>query len=308
MRLIFKPSKKSKRKVNKICFFKPVKLYTSRFVGKIPLKNLTWPQATLRFPRMSPFGDNDRDGILNAWDCKPFDKRRHSKLFREEVTRRLFDKKKLATPEEDAYSVVKRTDAKYKYIAEDRLRKHLRESAKTEIPGMVDYRTVAGKSIVEGAAKRNYKIITRGEIIKHIEKHPYLLEKAEKVKFTPLPEGYMHSGKFVSPIAFASVKGDEISIAPYMKKKTNVGEVIEHELGHIEQREDEKVLGLKPHKGTLTKDLPYEEYKNLPYEEDADYRAERVRKEAKAWKEEKPETIRVLDNGSHEDLKEGLKD
>ena len=72
MKLKFKQS----RKPIKISFFQPVKLNTSRSVRQVPLKNLTWPQASLRFPRMNPFGDIDRDGKLNMFDCRPFDKRR----------------------------------------------------------------------------------------------------------------------------------------------------------------------------------------------------------------------------------------
>ena len=72
VRLKFRQS----RQPIKLNFFNPVKLNTKQSVRQIPLKNLTWPQASLRFPRMNPFGDKDRDGKLNMFDCRPFDKRR----------------------------------------------------------------------------------------------------------------------------------------------------------------------------------------------------------------------------------------
>ena len=81
MKLIFKPNKKRKYPV-KLSFFKPVKLHTKQSVRKVPLKNLTWQQSSIRFPRMKPFGDKDKDGKLNMFDCKPFDKKRHGKKFR----------------------------------------------------------------------------------------------------------------------------------------------------------------------------------------------------------------------------------
>jgi len=68
---------KNKKKPYKIEFFKPVKQYTKQNVRKIPKRLLTWPQAQVKYPRLNPFGDADRDGILNAWDCKPFDPLRH---------------------------------------------------------------------------------------------------------------------------------------------------------------------------------------------------------------------------------------
>ena len=79
---MFKLKFKQSKKPVKLSFFNPVKLNTSKSVKKVPLKNLTWPQASLRFPRMNPFGDKDRDGKLNMFDCRPFDKRRHSEALR----------------------------------------------------------------------------------------------------------------------------------------------------------------------------------------------------------------------------------
>jgi len=60
--------------------FKPVKLPTKQSVSKIPKKNLTWPQAVKRYPKVKMFGDADKDGKLNMFDCKPFDKNRHGKF------------------------------------------------------------------------------------------------------------------------------------------------------------------------------------------------------------------------------------
>jgi len=41
---------------------------------------------------MKAFGDSDRDGKLNIFDCKLFDKKRHGKLFREEIAKKIYDK------------------------------------------------------------------------------------------------------------------------------------------------------------------------------------------------------------------------
>lgn len=57
-------------------FIFPVKSNTRQSVKKISMKNLTWPQALIRFPKLNPFGDSDKDGKLNMFDCRPFDKKR----------------------------------------------------------------------------------------------------------------------------------------------------------------------------------------------------------------------------------------
>ena len=48
------------------------------------LKNLSWPQAKVRFPNLRPFSDVDKDGVRNMFDCKPFDKRRQGFFHRDQ--------------------------------------------------------------------------------------------------------------------------------------------------------------------------------------------------------------------------------
>jgi len=69
----FKETKKRKLKP----LFKPVRLNDKKYVKTVNTKHLTWPQAQIRYPKMKAFGDADKDGILNGWDCKPFNKKKH---------------------------------------------------------------------------------------------------------------------------------------------------------------------------------------------------------------------------------------
>jgi len=46
-------------------------------VPRKPNKNLSYPQAKMRYSGLSPFGDWDRDGRVNIFDCRPFDFYRH---------------------------------------------------------------------------------------------------------------------------------------------------------------------------------------------------------------------------------------
>ena len=55
----------------------PVEVDANKYSdSKVPNKDLTWPQASRRFPRLNPLGDADRDGVKNMFDCRPFDKTR----------------------------------------------------------------------------------------------------------------------------------------------------------------------------------------------------------------------------------------
>jgi len=39
---------------------------------------MNWAQAKKKYPNLSPFADNDRDGVQNIFDCRPFDRRRQA--------------------------------------------------------------------------------------------------------------------------------------------------------------------------------------------------------------------------------------
>jgi len=37
---------------------------------------MSWTQAKRRYPKLSPLGDADRDGVKNRFDCRPFDRKK----------------------------------------------------------------------------------------------------------------------------------------------------------------------------------------------------------------------------------------
>jgi hypothetical protein len=69
--------------------FKHVTLWRNPNIDKISKRNLTWPQAQVKYPRLNPFGDADRDGKLNMFDCRPFNPFMHGKvpLYKQDATR-----------------------------------------------------------------------------------------------------------------------------------------------------------------------------------------------------------------------------
>ena len=49
----------------------------------IPKKDMTWPQAKVRFPKLKSMVDTDRDGVINLLDCRPFNKKRQGFFHRD---------------------------------------------------------------------------------------------------------------------------------------------------------------------------------------------------------------------------------
>lgn len=67
------------KKINSIWAPKPVSLFTYKVPSKktkIAKMNMTWPQAKVKYPKMNPFRDTDRDGVPNFLDCRPFNKKK----------------------------------------------------------------------------------------------------------------------------------------------------------------------------------------------------------------------------------------
>jgi len=56
--------------------FQPMKKLRS-----IPKKNMNYNQAKRRYPNLNPFGDADRDGVKNMFDCRPFNKNKQDEPF-----------------------------------------------------------------------------------------------------------------------------------------------------------------------------------------------------------------------------------
>jgi len=63
----------------KATFWKPKR---NPFVGliqnskNIKNKDMNWVQAKSKYPKMKPFGDKDKDGLMNMYDCKPLNKKK----------------------------------------------------------------------------------------------------------------------------------------------------------------------------------------------------------------------------------------
>jgi hypothetical protein len=43
-------------------------------------KDMNWMQAKAKYKKLKPFTDNDHDGLMNMYDCKPFNKKKQDYL------------------------------------------------------------------------------------------------------------------------------------------------------------------------------------------------------------------------------------
>ena len=78
-RVHFLSSMRKDSAMNPFTIFHHNSLNTLKNVKK---KDLNWFQAKSKYPKLRLFGDADKDGVLNMFDCKPFDpKRQDNKQF-----------------------------------------------------------------------------------------------------------------------------------------------------------------------------------------------------------------------------------
>jgi hypothetical protein len=97
---------------------KPVSVINTS-TKSINKKNMNWFQAKAKFPKLNPFGDADRDRVINMLDCKPFNKSLQEPR-REEFLRdvKIKEKKRIVPLEErerilrEAKEEANRLDAK----------------------------------------------------------------------------------------------------------------------------------------------------------------------------------------------------
>jgi len=230
---------------------------------------------------MKPFGDKDKDGKLNMFDCKPFDKKRHSKILRDEIRKRLD------------------LDGPHGAVTRKKIHEYMRKFEEEHKEGKRS----------NPIFKKTYKTIPSEEVVGFFEKNPDLIEIAEKVRWGSLrPEkGLLNrEAEYVSSSLDGEYKPRYIQIASAHKnKKMNTGSAIKHELKHLKDDLEGEHEGRHHHEG---------EYGVIDKEEKKKYKSSEREKRARDFetaklardiaKEEgpKPETLQSLKDELKEDL------
>jgi hypothetical protein len=261
---------------------------------KIPKKNLSYEQAKVRYPKLKPFGDADRDGIKNWMDCKPFDRTKHSAMLRADIKRRLktdlFNKEVLKEIEK---------------INQEKINEYYQKYGKNKdmIKDIVDKKINAHPQKIKTATA-----ISK-EAMRYLEKNPEMISEIEKYqtdKANPMKLTMFHPntskiltapikgktktyryGRFQSGMKDESGKKTAYSatmLSPIVGKKSSTQKNLGHELTHArhyyEQPTDQIHTGEE-----YTKKM----YRDETYLVDKEISS----KEAKTKYEKNPEEIRT---------------
>ena len=301
-------------KLKQVSFIaKPRKINTSNLIfgydhPKKPRKvkgklAMSWPQAKKKYPKMSPFGDADKDGVKNWLDCAPFDKTRQSKMLRKKIEKEFLAKPIIiqAGPSKgQAVNFPTKSDM-------ERTMKSMQAVRRGDVP-----------------PKPMRRLITKKDVIRTLEKNPdlhkALREKEVKIQMmSSFDASVSHEGQQGIQAGSRSLASyrpafRQISINPIQSKMDPpIIEILKHEIGHVKDdrdrglekgreeaelkarvaqgmptaREMAKIRGAQP--GTLTK-LKFEEWE-APREEaqeliDEDYDDEENNEEEVETEEE----------------------
>ena len=217
-----------------------------KVTGKL---GMSWPQAKKRFPKMNPLGDRDRDGVQNFLDCRPFDKKRQSKMFRKEIEKNI---------------LIEEEDMEYPsraFKASETKRKKLQ--ARFEKTGSTTF------------DKPMKKLTTKKDIITYFEKNPdrysehlKLQKEMKKINYHErTPKIILTSNRNREQSAGSYERGGDIKIPILQDIKHDLGRTIGHELiGHggqdidntlkeLQSQSKKPVRKLKPGMRVLPKGL-----------------------------------------------------
>jgi len=196
-------------------------------VSKMKKKELNYPQAKRKYPKLNPYGDADRDGTKNWLDCKPFDKTRHSKLFRDEISKRIV-------------------------IREEPRRKSIRGFQK-DIKQNVRWDKKQNSNRRLGTIKSppTYKLISKKDIVRHFEKNPDRWERFKKNTNEPVfvleddkgrvkKSGARAQATYTPPSSNSYGDTGQISIPILTKREDDMQRIIDHEgsEGHAAQQKE----------------------------------------------------------------------
>jgi len=175
-------------------------------------KNLSYSQAKIRYPKLKPFGDRDRDGVKNIFDCKPFNKKKQG--FAHQYSFSFSDY--------PATKTVKMSPRKF-------LKKTWREGGKKPV-----YRQVGAqdKPVPFKEYKRQLQELDR-KSIEHLKEKIKSKEKDVSIGFISMREGKPsgHEGRHTA-IAAEELGMEEIPVTVETAEEEDIGEfeLVEEEL------------------------------------------------------------------------------
>ena len=322
-------------KLKQVSFIaKPKKIKTSNLIfgydhPKKPRKvkgklAMSWPQAKKKYPKMSPFGDADKDGVKNWLDCRPFDKKRQAwkpKSYKDSEVIRIPIKKafhlrgeyskqrrKWSLNDSEAYrrskALREKADKKGEYLDYDKAKrlayKQMAEEEAKKLKGKGHHINKIRLSMTKNLATENERERLLGAYVDYST--PNKLYKKE-IKSTMKPQHTSDMGggyeteseeQYVKNIS-KSIKSDKPEIEMILIRAEN----LKHGLGKFGEGRHRILAAMKAKQKTIPieiVDSKEDEIQRLKIEEARD----KIRIEK--GKEEKPEALKHLDVPDDEDL------
>ena len=216
---------------------------------KGPVNLNTYPVRTkteIKLIDKNPFGDKDKDKVPNIFDCKPLNKKKQAFILRQDISQRLFGDKDFGTktrPHTKRRKQIRQmVDTIVKKDWEEKQSKDSRFLKKRNEEGELGELFVPYKDKRKIPRMRT-KLNTEKDIVMFFEKHPHLIQQAEKYSWVlKAPRVSLISkelGSFESPETVdEGLKGKPKVIKIFSAiegKKKDVGGTIVHELEHGEQ-------------------------------------------------------------------------
>ena len=249
----------------KVSFIPSIK--KNKKIKKINLKTLTWPQAKKRFPNLSPFGDVDKDGVMNFKDCRPFDKNKQDFKYKGKVYPDTVLTKKHYRPRSSIkFQDVRKVNLKISKKDLDKTTAYYNTIDKV-IPGTIDY-LKKSKTIVE--------VGDQGDVFRAAAYLPQGKKKSRGRLYITTPQPNFHGNVAEG---WSKEKQAEFQVKDEVKN-------VAHEMGHLKRDIEMGKRGIPAGKRFETggwKNKKYFERKEL---EGGGYEVNPISAEAKGYEEE----------------------
>jgi hypothetical protein len=263
---------------------KPIKNIQPLFLKGNKL-NEGYPKRSMSEMRLidkKPYGDKDKDGLMNWFDCKPKNKHKTSAMMREHLSQKLYGE------------------------SFKDLKKQSKEYSKNKTQPYIDkaYRQIRHINKQVPRKKEMFKYVTPVDVVKHFQKYPQQLKETEGAEFRYLhPEEVYNKTErtgetFLNEGSYTDITSKEghVLVAPYMFKESNVGQRIEHELVHHKQNKEKRLSKPAYVNENKWSEANNREWRIDPEEVEAEETSKKIIKERKEFgKEETPEVLQSLE-------------
>jgi hypothetical protein len=207
---------------------KPVNVINT---GKVKKKNMNWFQAKTKFPKLNPFGDADRDRVINMLDCKPF-----NKLQQDAKSKKYFEKfRKTARPLKEIPKLL--TEKEKEMIKEGVEELYMQGKYNEALNKKTETESIKKQGRLTAKERKEFQGLKREEL-KEIPKS--LINRGVEVELAPLELGNIKEK--VNQETFNAIKANRLAELKRNIEIKNEQENIKEEIGRLKKLGTKRVL------------------------------------------------------------------